>query len=289
MPLRTCYFATGSALARHYIDFFMQASTPIRLLLAENQPLAARLLAVLVRGLGYEPVGPAATADEAADLFRESLVPVDMALLDIGLDGERDGIALAQELRAVRPLPIVFITSMADEATFGRAKLARPAAYLLKPYDAAALQHALELALLNYQAGHTAPLPVALAGATDSPEEPLSLPWNHEVLLSDCLFLRDRGRLVKVCLADIQYVETGDGYCTLVTANGRYLSRQPLRELALELPAQQFVQIQRCYLVNVAFIESFDEGQTNVVVAGNVLPLSRSYRDALLHRLRLVG
>lgn len=268
----------------------MSAPHSIRLLLAENQPLAARLLAVLVRGLGYEPVGPAATADEAADLFRESLPPIDMALLDIGLDGERDGIALAHELRAIRPLPIIFLTSMADEATFGRAKLARPSAFLLKPYDAAALQHALELALLNHAAGHTAPLPAGLTGAADAAfDEPLNLPWNQEVLLSDCLFLRDRGRLVKVCLTDIQYVETGDGYCTLVTASGRYLSRQPLRELALELPARQFVQIQRRYLVNVAFIESFDEGQTNVTVAGAVLPLSRSYRDALLHRLRLVG
>lgn len=265
----------------------MNPTAPIRLLLAENEPLAARLLAVLVRGLGYEPVGPAATAETALDLYRESLPPVAMALLDIGLDGDRDGIALAQELRAIRPLPIIFLTSMADEATFGRAKQARPAAYLLKPYDAAALQHALELALLNYAAGHVAPLPALLL---DEPaEDDLQLRWNHDVLLGDCLFLRDRGRLVKVCLADIQYVEADNKYCTLVTATGRYLSRQPLRELTLELPPSQFVQIQRGYLVNVDFIESFDEGQTTVVVAGIQLPLSRSYRDALLHRLRLVG
>lgn len=268
----------------------MNSSAPLRLLLAENEPLAARLLAVLVRGLGYEPVGPVATADEAADLFRESLPPVELALLDIGLDGERDGIELAHELRAQRPLPIIFLTSFADEATFARAKQARPAAYLLKPYDAAALQHALELALLNHAAGQAAPLPFALA---DEPEglatADLPLAWGHGVLLENCLFLRDRGRLVKVCLADIQYVEADNKYCTLVTTTGRYLSRQPLRELALELPARQFVQVQRGYLVNVDFIESFDEGQTAVVVAGATLPLSRSYRDALLHRLRLVG
>lgn len=267
----------------------MEPVTPIRLLLVENQPLAARLLTVLVRGLGYEPVGPVATADEAADLFRESVAPIDMALLDIGLDGDRDGIELAQELRAIRPLPVIFLTSMADEATFLRAKMARPAAYLLKPYDAAALQHALELALLNYAAGQAAPLPTALAAPAEADDPADTLRWNHEVLLSDCLFLRDRGRLVKVCLADIHYVESGDKYCTLVTASGRYLSRQPLRELALELPPNQFVQIQRSYVVNVNFIESFDEGQTAVTVAGTSLPLSRSYRDALLNRLRLVG
>ena len=249
----------------------------------------ARLLSVLVRGLGYEPLGPVATADAALDLHRESLPPIDVALLDIGLDGDRNGIELAHALRAIRPLPIIFLTSFADEATFGQAKLARPAAYLLKPYDAAALQHALELALLNYAAGHTAPLPEALASETESADDDPPLPWSQDVLLSDCLFLRDRGRLVKVRLPDIQYVEAADKYCTLVTAMGRYLSRQPLRELALELPASQFVQIQRRYLVNVAYIESFDEGQTAVLVAGNALPLSRSYRDALLHRLRLVG
>ena len=268
----------------------MSSPAPIRLLLVENEPLAARLLTVLVRGLGYEPVGPVATAAEAINLFRESQPPVEMALLDIGLDGERDGIELAQELRASRPLPIIFLTSFADEATFGRAKLARPAAYLLKPYDAAALQHALELALLNYAAGHAAPLPGTLAGeAEEHSDDDLQLHWGHDVLLSDCLFLRDRGRLVKVRLTDIQYVEADNKYCTLVTTTGRYLSRQPLRELALELSPRQFVQIQRGYLVNVDFIESFDEGQTAVVVAGTTLPLSRSYREALLHRLRLVG
>ncbi|MDO7849282.1 LytTR family transcriptional regulator DNA-binding domain-containing protein [Hymenobacter sp. M29] len=267
----------------------MKVSSPIRLLLAENEPLAARLLSVLVRGLGYEPVGPAATAEDALVLFRESLPPVEMALLDIGLDGSRDGIELAQELRALRPLPIIFLTSFADQATFGRAKQARPAAYLLKPYDAAALEHALELALVNYAAGQPAALPAGLSGPPEGSEELLNLPWSKQVLLSDCLFLRDRGRLVKVCLADVHYVEATDKYCTLVTATGRYLSRQPLRELALELPPNQFIQIQRGYLVNVSFIESIDEGQTAVVVANTTLPLSRGYRDALLHRLRLVG
>ena len=67
-----------------------------------------------------------------------------------------------------------------------------------------------------------------------------------------------------------------------MTAAGRYLVRQPLRELAQELPPSQFVQIQRGYLVNVHFIESFDEGPATVTVAGTTLPLSRSYRDALL-------
>jgi DNA-binding LytR/AlgR family response regulator len=256
----------------------MNPSASIRLLLVENQPLAARLLSVLARGLGYEPVGPVASADEAAALFRESIPPIDVALLDIGLDGDRDGIELAHELQSIRPVPVIFLTSYADEVTFDRAKQARPAAYLLKPYDAAALQHALELAVLNFAGGHIAPLPIALAGEAGSEDEEPQLPWSQDVLLSDCLFLRNRGRLEKVRLLDIHYVEATDKYCTLVTTTGRYLSRQPLRELALELPPNQFVQIQRRYLINVDFIESFDEGQTAVLVAGN----------ALLQRLRIV-
>ena len=71
----------------------------VRVLVVEDEPLYAEQVEALLVGMGYEPVGPAATADEALDLFRESLTPIDIALLDIGLDGDRDGIELAQELR----------------------------------------------------------------------------------------------------------------------------------------------------------------------------------------------
>ncbi|MGI4874690.1 MAG: LytR/AlgR family response regulator transcription factor [Janthinobacterium lividum] len=256
----------------------------LRLLLVENQPLSARMLTLLVRGLGYEPLGPVPTAAEALDLLRESLHSVDVALLDIGLDGDQDGIELAQELLAIRPLPIIFLTSLADAPTFGRAKQVRPAAFLFKPYEAVAL----ELAVLNFAAGRPAPLPAALR-EPDAALPALPLDWTQDVVIRDCLFVRERNRLVKVCLDDVRYIEASEKYSALITATGRYMVRLSLRELALELPARQFVQVQRSYMVNAGFIESCDEGCTTVTVAGQTLPVGRTYRNDLLRRLRLVG
>ncbi|RZL07163.1 MAG: LytTR family transcriptional regulator, partial [Hymenobacter sp.] len=118
-------------------------------------------------------------------------------------------------------------------------------------------------------------------------EAPLRL--GADLNLRHALFLRDRGRLVKVLPTDIQYVEAGEKYCTVVTATAKYAVRLSLRDLAQELPAQQFVQTQRAYLVNAEHLEQLDPTANTLTVAGTVLPLGRAYREALLRQLRLVG
>jgi len=255
-------------------------TSAIRVLLVEDEPLYARQLALLVRGLGYEPVGPVDSAEEALDLYRQLPRP-DLALLDINLAGDLDGIDLARELLAVQPLPLVFVTSRMDELTFARAKALSPAAYLTKPFDQRTLEHAVALALHNFAGGLTAqPHPV--------PEE-APFNWGTDLVIRDCLFLRDRGRLTKVCIPDIYYVESGEKHSTIVTAHGKFAVRLALRDLAVELPATHFVQTQRGYLVNVDFIEHVDPVANTLTVSGDVVPLGRTYREALLRQLRLVG
>lgn len=253
-------------------------SAPIRVLLVEDEPLYARLLTTFVRGLGYEPVGPAADAEAALALFEREAV--DVALLDINLAGSLDGVELARALLGQRALPLIFVTSLADDVTFARAKAIGPAAYLTKPFDERTLEHALELALHNF--AHQRP-------ATPSVEEEPVLEWAQDLRIRDCLFLRDRGRLTKVCLDDVLYVEAGDKYCAVVTATGKFAVRLALRDVARELSPTRFVQTHRSYVVNADAIEHLDPADSTVVVAGTALPLGRAYRDALLSRLRLIG
>ncbi len=256
------------------------AAAPIRILLVEDEPLYAQYLALSAQNLGYEPLGPVSSAEEALHLYSQGPRP-DLALLDINLAGDLDGVDLARELLATQPLPLIFSTARADTVTFARAKVLGPSAYLLKPFDEHTLAHAVSLALHNF----------AGMQATQAPhpadDAPLRLGANLD--LHHALFLRDRGRLVKVLPADIQYVEAGEKYCTVVTAAGKYAVRLSLRELAQELPAQQFVQTQRAYLVNTEHLEQLDPTANTLTVAGMVLPLGRSYREALLRQLRLVG
>lgn len=253
-------------------------AAPIRILLVEDEPFYAQYLALATRNLGYEPLGPVASAEAALRLYQQGPRP-DLVLLDINLAGDLDGVDLARELLAMQQLPIIFSTARADTVTFARAKALGPSAYLLKPFDEPTLAHAVALALHNF----TSLLPTqALAD-----NAPLRL--GPGAPLRDHLFFRDRSRLTRVCLHDIYYVEAGEKYCTVVTAIGKYAVRLPLRELALEFPAHQFVQTQRGYLVNADHIDQLDPTTNTLTVAGTVLPLGRSYREALLSQLRLVG
>lgn len=259
-------------------------STPLSILVVEDEALfAAQLVATLER-LGYQPLGPVADAEAALDLCQAGPWP-DMVLLDIHIDGPLDGVGLARELLARRPLPLIFLTSQNDADTFIMAREVGPAAYLLKPVADDALQRAIELAAVNFasQANRSVP------DAPDAPDEPAAV-FAHEgagLLLPDSLFVKEDGLLVKVRLADIQWVEADGKQCRLALAGRMVVVRQMLRDLARLLPASEFVQIQRSYLVNARFIERLDPVRNLVQVADQLLPLSLTYRDELLRRLKL--
>jgi DNA-binding response OmpR family regulator len=101
----------------------------LTLLLVEDDPdTAADLTAALVEA-GHSVVGPFQHAEAAEAAVALHLV--DLALLDINLPGETDGIALARTLKGRWGLPVLFLTGDADVAT-RHAGLAE--ALVLKPY-----------------------------------------------------------------------------------------------------------------------------------------------------------
>ena len=122
----------------------------VHILIVENEPLYGDLLSEYLEMLDYEPLGPAPTAAQALILF-ENLQP-DLVLLDIGLRGDTDGIVLATQLLARRPVPLIFVTAATDRPTFERARVVGPVAFITKPFDAITLQNAVELALYNFAA-----------------------------------------------------------------------------------------------------------------------------------------
>jgi|SRR6476469_9604199 len=251
-------------------------ATPVRILLVEDDFMFGKLLVELLTDLDYQPLGPVATVAEAMAIFRRE--QPDLLLLDVNLPGQVSGIELARRLLDERPTPVVFLTSATDEDTFARAKQVGPAAYLTKPFDERALERALELALLNF------------AQRNDEAEEAV-LTWNGELLMATCLFVKERGRLQKVCFEDILWIEADDRYSILVTATHRYSLRMALRELAGELPPNRFVQTHRSYLVNAEKIEALDPTDNLIVVGprADELPLGRVYRESLMKRLHQVG
>lgn len=119
-----------------------------RILLVEDDDAAARSMAQLLPHLGYEVAAVVRTADEAVATGRRE--SPDLALLDIGLPGEKDGIDAGREL-AELDVPVVYLTGQADEGTLARAERTGPFGYLVKPAVARDIRAAVEIALQRYR------------------------------------------------------------------------------------------------------------------------------------------
>ncbi len=104
-----------------------------KIMIVEDEGIVARDLARQLTDLGYDVVANAYSGEEALEKLRETLP--DLVLMDIVLGGEMDGVQAAERITALSGTPVVYLTSYADDQTFGRATLTNPSGYILKPVE----------------------------------------------------------------------------------------------------------------------------------------------------------
>jgi PAS domain S-box-containing protein len=119
--------------------------TDTKILIVEDEVIVARNIEKRLISSGYKVAGIASSAEEAIELAA-SLKP-DLVLMDIKLKGKMDGIDAAKAIRNSYRLPIIYLTSYADEETFQRAKITEPFGYLIKPFELKELNRSVEMAL----------------------------------------------------------------------------------------------------------------------------------------------
>ena len=124
--------------------------TPARILIVEDDRVVARDIQQQLERIGHTVVGRTTRGEDVLALAR-STKPT-LVLMDIRLEGDVDGIAAANNLRAHHPLPVVFLTAYADDHTVLRATRAEPFGYLVKPFDDSQLRTTIELALYKHAA-----------------------------------------------------------------------------------------------------------------------------------------
>jgi PAS domain S-box-containing protein len=117
----------------------------IKILLVEDEQIVAKFTEKQLSGAGYKVVASASTGEIAIEKVR-SLSP-DIVLMDIKLVGSLDGIETADYIRKNHQIPVIFLTSLADDESFQRAKIVEPFGYLIKPIDIKELNRVVEMAL----------------------------------------------------------------------------------------------------------------------------------------------
>lgn len=102
-----------------------------RVLIVDDEFIIAQTLSLYVEDLGLEVCGMAASADQAVELAVECNPFI--VLMDMRLQGERDGVDASQAIHAQVGSKVIFITGSREPATLARIEGDHPAAVLFKP------------------------------------------------------------------------------------------------------------------------------------------------------------
>jgi CheY-like chemotaxis protein len=103
----------------------------LRVLIVEDEFFISLHTKQLLEELGHVVVGIAVSADQAIH-FAERERP-DVVLMDIRLNGSRDGIEAADEIRKRLGIGSIFVTANTDLQTRQRALASQPLGFLEKP------------------------------------------------------------------------------------------------------------------------------------------------------------
>ena len=119
----------------------------VNILVVEDDSTTAKVMGLYIADLGYQLAGIACDGKNAINMTRK-LQP-DLVLMDIFLGKGLDGIDAAEIIQRHFGIPVIFVTSHAEESTLERAKAVKPAGYINKPLRDTDLKTTIELALTN--------------------------------------------------------------------------------------------------------------------------------------------
>lgn len=123
--------------------------TIARILIVEDEPITATDIKHGLERIGYEVCGTASSGIQAISLVAEK--NPDLALIDIRLKGDTDGIETARTIRDRFHTPVIFLTAYKDPETLERAKAVEPLGYLLKPFNEHTLRLAIDVGLHKFR------------------------------------------------------------------------------------------------------------------------------------------
>lgn len=224
----------------------------LNIYIVEDEPLIVSTIEVALRKQGFYALGN-------TDNFKSAIKDIerlnpDLTLIDIQLEGHKDGVDLALELDKIQQ-PYLFLSSQTDPSTIDRVKQTNPLGYIVKPFTETGLRTNIELAWHNY---------------SESKQQFLTI--KHE------------GRLHRINQNTIYYLKAFDNYCYIVTQSQRYLVPHTLKHVFEQLDNTQFIKTHRSYVVNLNHILSVNKN--TISLESETIPLSASQKSLVTSKLK---
>lgn len=231
---------------------------PLKILVVEDEYITQKTISVYLNEIGYDVVGMAMNSDEAIEILESN--EIEFALLDITIQGEKNGIWLADYLQKNYNIPHIFLTAYSDSNTIKKAISTNPSGYLIKPFQKAELFSAIEIAVLNFSKQQT---------ATQKTE-------------TDFIFIKHNEVFEKVLLKEIEYIESQKNYLQIVTSSTTYRHRATITEFITRLP-DNFIKTHKGFIVNIDKIKNYNSNQ--ICINNFKIPISKTYKEDVFSNL----
>ncbi len=97
------------------------------------------------------------------------------------------------------------------------------------------------------------------------------------------MFVKAGGKMEKIILDDILFVESLQNYVLIHTTNKKIITYSTLKNIESLLPAARFLKVQKSYIVAIDKISSLLG--TSIYIGNTAIPVSRKLRDDIRNRI----
>lgn len=247
----------------------LNMDNPLNIMIIEDEALISSMMEMQVEILGHHIV--ASVSDSGAALEALDHHTVDIALMDININGTYDGVELADMIRSKQDVAVIFVTSNHDDMSFRRASRTNPAAFVTKPFTDIQLQRTISL--------------VANKIVEEKNKEETS---GQSLIEEGTLFVRKNQVLQKIAIADIYYLESDGRYCRVYTRSEMLLTNSTLKDMMERLPKDIFLQCHRRYVINISKVKSINLEEDLIIMEERSVPVSRREKDKILSKINFI-
>jgi len=257
---------------------------PLRLLLADDEPLALRRMKLALQGIpNIEIVGSASDGAQAISFMR-NLKP-DVVLLDIRMP-LADGFEVANAVKESGGPAVIFVSAFDSYAL--QAFETSAVDYLVKPVEFERLASALDRARerraakdAGRRAEELAAVLEALKRESDERDGPR---YEKE------FWIRDRGRFLRVPVADVERIEAERDYVRLYWEGRTLLHRETMSHLEEKLDPNVMLRVHRSAFVNWKRLKAVRRDAngrlTAVLDSGDEVAVSRAYAQRVMTEMK---
>jgi DNA-binding LytR/AlgR family response regulator len=226
----------------------------INCLIVDDEPIAREGMKEYINQVDYlYLVAECKSAAEAAGLLHKN--KIDLVFLDI----QMPGLTGIEFMKALAEPPLIIFTTAYPQYALEGFEL-DVIDYLLKPISFARFLKSVEKA-----------------------QSYLKAKDNNLNITNEFFFIKCNGKIEKIFIADVIYIEAMANYVIIHTQQKKYITYITFSGICKRLPDNLFMRIHKSYMVAVSAIKTIDDDE--IITCTASLPLSKSYKEQVMNKI----